>query len=137
MTAFFFISAAFVLALQSFEEDMCMPFCCVDEINAGMDEHNEMMVWRLILSSQTSKRRDRDQGQMFYFSPTFSEKMKLVDMDDNAPLNVSVHICSRGDIQRRTSGYAHLHFSSVPSNLFNNLTVKCQHFGTIYNPIIS
>ena len=87
---------------------MCMPFCCVDEINAGMDEHNEMMVWRLILSSQTSKSRERDQGQMFYFSPTFSEKMKLVDMDDNAPLDVSVHICSRGDIQRKTSGYAHL-----------------------------
>ena len=30
-------TAAFVLALQSFDDKTAMPFTCVDEINAGMD----------------------------------------------------------------------------------------------------
>ena len=68
--------------------------------NSGMDEINEMRVWKLILASQSGPTA----CQTFYFSPTFSEKLKLTDDTDSVEL--AVHICNRGDIRGQASNTA-------------------------------
>ena len=65
-----------------------------------MDEINEMRVWKLILASQSGPTA----CQTFYFSPTFSEKLKLTDDTDSVEL--AVHICNRGDIRGQASNTA-------------------------------
>ena len=73
---------------------------CRLAFNSGMDEINEMRVWKLILASQSGPTA----CQTFYFSPTFSEKLKLTDDTDSVEL--AVHICNRGDIRGHASNTA-------------------------------
>ena len=56
-----------------------------------------MKVWQLILASHSVAKKDK--SQMFYFTPTFSEKLELLkSVDHSAAADVCVHVCSRGNI---------------------------------------
>ena len=53
-------TALYIMALQEMTE---VPFRCVDEINQGMDEHNEKRVWELLVESAESH-----SAQFFYLA---------------------------------------------------------------------
>ena len=57
------------MALQEMTE---VPFRCVDEINQGMDEHNEKRVWELLVESAESH-----SAQFFYLAPKFPQHLKF------------------------------------------------------------
>ena len=62
-------TALYIMALQEMTE---VPFRCVDEINQGMDEHNEKRVWELLVESAESH-----SAQFFYLAPKFPQHLKF------------------------------------------------------------
>ena len=81
---------------------------CVDVFTSFfLPEINEMKIWQLILASHGAAKRDK--SQMFYFTPTFNEKLELIK--ENASSNMCVHVCGKGSISMTGSRLG----SSVPT----------------------
>jgi hypothetical protein len=63
-----------------------VPFRCVDEINQGMDERNEKMVWKLLV--ETAKNHS---AQFFYLAPKFPQQLQFDE-------HMNIHVCYNGDL---------------------------------------
>ena len=75
---------------MSLQELTQVPFRCVDEINQGMDEHNEKRVWELLVDTA-----DHHAAQFFYLAPKFPTGLEFEK-------NIKVHLCFNGDVETET-----------------------------------
>ena len=64
-------TAVYMMALQELTQ---VPFRCVDEINQGMDERNERLVWGQLLGVCK-----KYQAQYFYMAPKFPYSLPFDD----------------------------------------------------------
>lgn len=90
-------SVSTIMYLMALQELMVSPFRCVDEINQGLDERNERLVFRRIVQNST-KPPTRDDltnhsGQYFLITPKLLPN--LTDMEEEA---VTVHIITNGPL---------------------------------------
>lgn len=90
-------SVSTIMYLMALQELMVSPFRCVDEINQGLDERNERLVFKRIVENST-KPPTRDDltnhsGQYFLITPKLLPN--LTDMEEEA---VTVHIITNGPL---------------------------------------
>lgn len=79
-------TALYIMALQEMTQ---VPFRCVDEINQGMDERNEKLVWQLLVDTA-----QKHSAQFFYLAPKFPRQLTFDD-------NMHIHVCFNGSMRRR------------------------------------
>ena len=79
-------SVTTALYIMSLQEMTQVPFRCVDEINQGMDEHNEKAVWNLLVETA-----NQHSAQFFYLAPKYPADLDLEK-------NIKVHICFNGNV---------------------------------------
>jgi chromosome segregation ATPase len=88
-------SVSTIMYLMALQELMVSPFRCVDEINQGLDERNERLVFKRIVRNSTQPpKRDslaNHSGQYFLITPKLLPN--LVDMEEEA---VTVHVITNG-----------------------------------------
>lgn len=89
-------SVSTIMYLMAMQELMVSPFRCVDEINQGLDERNERLVFRRIVENSTRKPlNDNDPsshcGQYFLITPKLLPN--LTDMENE---DVTVHCIFNG-----------------------------------------
>jgi structural maintenance of chromosomes protein 5 len=88
-------SVSTIMYLMSLQELMVSPFRCVDEINQGLDERNERLVFRRIVQNSTKPPERGDltshSGQYFLITPKLLPN--LTAMEEEA---VTVHIITNG-----------------------------------------
>jgi structural maintenance of chromosomes protein 5 len=79
-------SVATILYLMAIQDLMCSPFRCVDEINQGLDERNERLVFKRIVANSTGKPKNNNpfnhSGQYFLITPKLLPNM--TDMENEA-----------------------------------------------------
>lgn len=87
-------SVATILYLMALQESMAAPFRCVDEINQGLDERNERLVFKRIVANSTCF-RDNDPndhtGQYFLITPKLLHDLEGMEND-----GVDVHTVFNG-----------------------------------------
>lgn len=90
-------SVATILYLMALQDAMVAPFRCVDEINQGLDERNERLVFKRIVANSTSSPRNNDpfdhSGQYFLITPKLLDFM--TDMENEA---VAIQIVMNGGL---------------------------------------
>merc|ERR1739845_91077 len=79
-------SVSTIMYLMSLQDLMVSPFRCVDEINQGLDEQNERLVFRRIVQNSTRKSVDEKKslthnGQYFLITPKLLPN--LTDMEND------------------------------------------------------
>ena len=87
-------SVATILYLMAIQDLMSAPFRCVDEINQGLDERNERLVFRRIVANSTGQPKKGPlghSGQYFLITPKLLPFM--TDMENEG---VNVHIVFNG-----------------------------------------
>ena len=89
-------SVSTIMYLMALQEIMVSPFRCVDEINQGLDERNERLVFKRIVSNSTRKPtsgtdHNSHSGQYWLITPKLLPN--LYDMEEEA---VTVHIIKNG-----------------------------------------
>jgi len=84
-----------IMYLMALQELMVSPFRCVDEINQGLDERNERLVFKRIVQNSTRPPHEDDSmnhsGQYFLITPKLLPNLR--DMEHEA---VTVHIITNG-----------------------------------------
>jgi len=78
-------TAVYMMALQELTQ---VPFRCVDEINQGMDERNERLVWDQLL-----KVCRKYKAQYFYMAPKFPYSLPFDDQ-------VNIVVCNNGFVSK-------------------------------------
>ena len=81
-------TAVYMLALQ---ELTTVPFRCVDEINQGLDERNERLVWDMILAASTLG----SGSQYFYLAPKIPYNLAYKS-------GTVIHLCHSSDAIKRS-----------------------------------
>lgn len=88
-------SVSTIMYLMALQEIMVSPFRCVDEINQGLDERNERLVFKRIVANSTRPPRRGDHtshsGQYWLITPKLLPN--LYDMEEQA---VTVHVIKSG-----------------------------------------
>jgi hypothetical protein len=89
-------SVSTIMYLMAMQNMMVSPFRCVDEINQGLDERNERLVFKRIVQNSTKPPEDSDDptshcGQYFLITPKLLPN--LTDMENE---NVTVHCIFNG-----------------------------------------
>eukprot|EP00549_Striatella_unipunctata_P004322 CAMPEP_0118725814 /NCGR_PEP_ID=MMETSP0800-20121206/33350_1 /TAXON_ID=210618 ORGANISM="Striatella unipunctata, Strain CCMP2910" /NCGR_SAMPLE_ID=MMETSP0800 /ASSEMBLY_ACC=CAM_ASM_000638 /LENGTH=480 /DNA_ID=CAMNT_0006634557 /DNA_START=166 /DNA_END=1608 /DNA_ORIENTATION=- len=79
-------SVSTIMYLMALQELMVSPFRCVDEINQGLDERNERLVFRRIVKNSTHQPKDKSDslshsGQYFLITPKLLPN--LTDMEND------------------------------------------------------
>ena len=92
-------TALYMMALQELTK---VPFRCVDEINQGMDQRNERLVWDLLL--ETAKNYS---AQYIYVSPKFPRGLPFDD--------VNVVVCFKGLLHTKDNHCENSAMSNVDS----------------------
>jgi chromosome segregation ATPase len=94
-------SVSTIMYLMALQELMVSPFRCVDEINQGLDERNERLVFKRIVENSTKPPRRGDlanhSGQYFLITPKLLPN--LYDMEEEA---VTVHVITNGPYTFKT-----------------------------------
>lgn len=75
-------SVSTIMYLMALQELMVSPFRCVDEINQGLDERNERLVFKRIVTNSTkppAQSLTKHSGQYFLITPKLLPK--LTDME--------------------------------------------------------
>mmetsp|Transcript_31165 Transcript_31165/g.47542 ORF Transcript_31165/g.47542 Transcript_31165/m.47542 type:complete len:1125 (-) Transcript_31165:528-3902(-) len=84
-----------IMYLMALQELMVSPFRCVDEINQGLDERNERLVFKRIVQNSTRPPHKEDytdhSGQYFLITPKL-----LPNLHDMENEGVTVHIITNG-----------------------------------------
>lgn len=80
-------SVSTIMYLMAMQDLMVSPFRCVDEINQGLDERNERLVFKRIVQNSTSKPKHPDQphghsGQYFLITPKLLPNLTDMEQDD-------------------------------------------------------
>lgn len=78
-------TAVYMMALQELTQ---VPFRCVDEINQGMDERNERLVWDQLLNVCRKYK-----AQYFYMAPKFPYSLPFDDQ-------VTIVVCNNGAVSK-------------------------------------
>uniref|UniRef100_A0A7S1Y5K8 Structural maintenance of chromosomes protein 5 n=1 Tax=Grammatophora oceanica TaxID=210454 RepID=A0A7S1Y5K8_9STRA len=90
-------SVSTIMFLMALQELMVAPFRCVDEINQGLDERNERLVFKRIVQNSTRPPIGRDlsdhSGQYFLITPKLLPN--LYDMEEEG---VTVHVINNGPL---------------------------------------
>lgn len=84
-------SVATILYLMALQDLMNTPFRCVDEINQGLDERNERLVFERIVANSTSppkNNRFNHSGQYFLITPKLLPHLTAMEVEALAVLNV-------------------------------------------------
>ncbi|TRY64209.1 hypothetical protein TCAL_00493 [Tigriopus californicus] len=89
-------TAVFMMALQELTQ---VPFRCVDEINQGMDEVNERLIWKMLLTTA-----NRYTAQYMYFSPKFPRELEFTP-------DIKAVFCINGAL--RVDLPNHFHLSNI------------------------
>lgn len=88
-------SVSTIMFLMALQELMVSPFRCVDEINQGLDERNERLVFKRIVENSTKAPKPGDlashSGQYFLITPKLLPNLHA--MEEEA---VTVHIITNG-----------------------------------------
>jgi len=89
-------SVSTIMYLMALQNMMISPFRCVDEINQGLDERNERLVFRRIVQNSTKPPENANDptshcGQYFLITPKLLPN--LTDMENE---NVTVHCIFNG-----------------------------------------
>lgn len=89
-------SVSTIMYLMALQNMMVSPFRCVDEINQGLDERNERLVFKRIVQNSTKLPDNEDDptshcGQYFLITPKLLPN--LTDMENE---NVTVHCIFNG-----------------------------------------
>ena len=88
-------SVSTIMFLMALQELMVSPFRCVDEINQGLDERNERLVFKRIVENSTKAPKAGDlaahSGQYFLITPKLLPNLHA--MEEEA---VTVHIITNG-----------------------------------------
>ena len=88
-------SVATILYLMALQDLMVAPFRCVDEINQGLDERNERLVFKRIVANSTQPPRSSDptnhSGQYFLITPKL-----LPDLTDMENEGVTIQLVCNG-----------------------------------------
>lgn len=89
-------SVSTIMYLMAMQNMMVSPFRCVDEINQGLDERNERLVFKRIVENSTKAPEEQDDptshcGQYFLITPKLLPN--LTDMENE---NVTVHCIFNG-----------------------------------------
>lgn len=89
-------SVSTIMYLMAMQDLMKSPFRCVDEINQGLDERNERLVFKRIVENSTRAPEDRSDssshcGQYFLITPKLLPN--LTDMENEG---VTVHCIFNG-----------------------------------------
>ena len=77
-------SVSTIMYLMALQDMMVAPFRCVDEINQGLDDRNERLVFRRIVENSTRKPKDSPTdhaGQYFLITPKLLPN--LYDMEED------------------------------------------------------
>ena len=93
-------SVGTIMYLMALQDMMVSPFRCVDEINQGLDDRNERLVFRRIVHNATSKPKSEDgtdhSGQYFLITPKLLPNLTDMEQEDvtilcifNGPFNFS------------------------------------------------
>jgi len=89
-------SVSTIMYLMALQELMSAPFRCVDEINQGLDERNERLVFkRIVMNSTKPKEKGKEHsGQYFLITPKLLPNMTDMEHEDvtvlcifNGPFN--------------------------------------------------
>ncbi len=78
-------SVSTIMYLMALQELMSAPFRCVDEINQGLDERNERLVFKRIVMNSTrpvEKGKDEHSGQYFLITPKLLPNMTDMEHED-------------------------------------------------------
>lgn len=85
-------SVSTIMYLMALQELMVSPFRCVDEINQGLDERNERLVFKRIVENSTQPPREGSltahSGQYFLITPKLLPN--LYDMEEEAMTLLSI-----------------------------------------------
>lgn len=97
-------SVATILYLMALQESMAAPFRCVDEINQGLDERNERLVFKRIVANSTCFRDNNPNdhtGQYFLITPKLLHDLEGMEED-----GIEVHTVFNGayNFQNPTDG---------------------------------
>ncbi len=97
-------SVSTIMYLMAMQNMMVSPFRCVDEINQGLDERNERLVFRRIVENSTLPPEVEDDpsshcGQYFLITPKLLPN--LTDMEND---NVTVHCIFNGPLNFKHFG---------------------------------
>lgn len=105
-------SVSTIMYLMALQELMVSPFRCVDEINQGLDERNERLVFQRIVENSTRKPRrgnlTNHSGQYFLITPKLLPNLHA--MEEEA---VTVHVITNGPYTFKTP------VDWSPDNFFN------------------
>jgi chromosome segregation ATPase len=101
-------SVATILYLMALQDMMVAPFRCVDEINQGLDERNERLVFKRIVANSTAPPKNPHNpldhsGQYFLITPKLLPG--LVDMENDG---VTIQIVYNGKWMIDYWGYCYL-----------------------------
>jgi len=83
-------SVSTIMYLMALQNMMVSPFRCVDEINQGLDERNERLVFKRIVENSTTPPLDKC-GQYFLITPKLLPN--LTDMENE---DVTIHCIFNG-----------------------------------------
>ena len=76
-------SVSTIMYLMALQELMTAPFRCVDEINQGLDERNERLVFkRIVMNSTRQKEGSNHSGQYFLITPKLLPNMTDMEHED-------------------------------------------------------
>jgi len=77
-------SVSTIMYLMALQELMVSPFRCVDEINQGLDERNERLVFKRIVINSTKrpKRGQEHCGQYFLITPKLLPNLTDMEVED-------------------------------------------------------
>mmetsp|Transcript_11875 Transcript_11875/g.14741 ORF Transcript_11875/g.14741 Transcript_11875/m.14741 type:complete len:1161 (+) Transcript_11875:53-3535(+) len=97
-------SVSTIMYLMAMQSMMVSPFRCVDEINQGLDERNERLVFRRIVDNSTMPPENKNDpsshcGQYFLITPKLLPN--LTDMENE---NVTVHCIFNGPYNFKNFG---------------------------------
>ena len=97
-------SVATILYLMALQDAMAAPFRCVDEINQGLDERNERLVFKRIVANSTCFRNNDPNdhtGQYFLITPKLLHDLEGMEED-----GIEVHTVFNGayNFQNPTDG---------------------------------
>lgn len=93
-------SVSTIMYLMAMQDMMVSPFRCVDEINQGLDERNERLVFKRIVENSTKKPQIEDDptshgGQYFLITPKLLPNLTDMEHDEvtilcifNGPYNL-------------------------------------------------
>ena len=89
-------SVSTIMYLMAMQDLMVSPFRCVDEINQGLDERNERLVFSRIVENSTSPPEDKNDpsshcGQYFLITPKLLPNMTAMENE-----GVTVHCIFNG-----------------------------------------